>query len=245
MRCSVCNQEVNNFNTDGWQPITRFNNSVATPWSQAGAGGNNTADYYRQQPARPADLTGDVLVPLAQAFISGVAIMPISMSILSLSGYEFSTAAKGGAVIGGVVFCGMWFLLLKAHRKLLWAIEEITNTDLNQDGYTGPPQLQRVQLEVTHKKEGAATSQKILEFPQTVTPHKARRFCEIALTDGISESSCTGGGKPISKKELKEIWQQFLNLGYGEWLDPHNHNQGRKLTDYGRAALSAYVERKM
>lgn len=242
MRCPTCKQEVNNFENSGWQPTTQFNSVAATPWAQS-SGGNTQADYYRQQPARPADLVGDVLVPLAQAFISGLAIMPISMAILSLSGYQFSTAAKGGAIVGGVVFCGMWFLLLKAHRKLLWAIEEITNSDLNQDGYTGQPQLQRVQLEVTHKKEGAATSQKILEFPKTVTPFKARRFCEIALTDGISESSCTGGGKPISKKELKEIWQQFLNLGYGEWLDPHNHSQGRELTAYGRAALQAYVER--
>ena len=88
------------------------------------------ATWERKEPARPADLAGDVLVPLAQAGVTGL----VGGIIGGLVG-----GLAAGAVVGGLTFSTTWLVLLADHRRSLWLVERLTGRDLDPDGHVGAP----------------------------------------------------------------------------------------------------------
>lgn len=101
------------------------------------------ATYTKRQPARPASVESDVLVPFWQAVISavlgGVLVLVITV-FLSIEN-EWSLWVPPLSFLGAtalILFCA-WLWRLGAHCKLLWLVEMITGKDLDQDGQKGPP----------------------------------------------------------------------------------------------------------
>jgi len=89
-----------------------------------------TTTEYRA-PARQASPSSDVLVPFFQAVICGVTVAIVGCAFVSL---------RIGALAFAVTFAVAWFGLLFDHRRLLWSIEKVTDTDFNQDGQVGQPE---------------------------------------------------------------------------------------------------------
>ena len=140
-----------------------------------------------RRPARLADLRSDVGVPLAQAAVTGVAIGAV------VGGLAGSVAA--GLAASGGTFTATWLLLLRDHRRALWAIERIINHDLDHNGVVGePPAPPVVRVELAQRANGAE-SWRWLELP---IDERKLRDVALAVRDG----------RPFSRRGLAEVLSQ-------------------------------------
>ena len=124
--------------------------------------------WERRQPARRAEFGGDVLVPLTQGLITGVAAGAV--------GGLLSGSWTGAVVAGVCVFCITWVTLLIQTRAGLWIIERVTGQDLDHDGVVGePPQNE------THRSHSPPTVR--VELSQDDENGHRLRWVELPVSD--------------------------------------------------------------
>lgn len=191
--------------------------------------------YEHLQPAREGNLHSDVLVPLAQASITGVLVA----SVLSIATYLLITTS---AVIVGYLFvvasvsitAGLWIRLMSNRNRLLWKIERITGKDFDGDGYVGEPDTLRIEVSTTNEHGFRS-----LEFLDV--PGDARRFrqfaCAVLNGKPVSQSGWTGNGGLYTRREFIALRDELLKRGWLVWRNPHAPAQGVTLTAKGRRAL--------
>lgn len=116
----------------------------------------------RRKPATgPGSLESDVLVPLAQAGISGLVLGLLVGTVAALIGARQPVLI--GAAVGALVLAGVWLLLLADRRQLLWTIERVTGRDLDGDHAIGRPTREPpVTLELVDR---ARRQMRYLELP--------------------------------------------------------------------------------
>ena len=190
--------------------------------------------YEHLQPAREGNLHSDVLVPIAQASITGVLVA----SVLSIATFLFITTS---ATVVGYLFivasvsitAGLWIRLMSDRNRLLWKIERITGKDFDGDGYVGEPETLRIELSSVDE-HGAH-----IEFLNI--PGDGQRFkefaCGVLNGKAISTASWTGRGGIYSRREFNELRDALLNRGWLMWRNPHAPVQGVMLTRKGREAF--------
>lgn len=128
----------------GWVP--------ATPQAQAIPPG---AVVTSEAPARPASFAADLLVPLGQALVTGLLLAGLATFAAARLGYrgDLLTWWAGWDL---AISAATWAILLRAHRRLLWAVERVTGLDLNKDGKTGKPQERLVIVNAPQAQQDAA-----------------------------------------------------------------------------------------
>ena len=115
--------------------------SAARAWARNRKKEDNTRpEVEAREPARPASFTGDLLVPLAQALVTGC----VAAGALIALGLEVGVAWGGAplrawAIAALLIVCASWLVLLGQTRRLLWKVETLTGLDLDGDGQRGKP----------------------------------------------------------------------------------------------------------
>lgn len=140
---------------------------------------DSTSTEYRA-PARQASASSDVLVPFLQSLICGITAAIVAVAFTSL---------RIAAVAFALVFALAWFALLFDHRRLLWSIEKITNTDIDNNGVVGAPDLGMVYVDAPKARQQAANAhatemrEAILQFVRLVDAEQqaGRRTGQRAL----------------------------------------------------------------
>jgi hypothetical protein len=187
------------------------------------------ASWERREPARPAELAGDVAVPLAQAVITGV--------IGGLVGGLLSGWAPG-LVAGSLTFGASWLILLVDHRRGLWLVERLIGADIDQDGSVGEP-ARFVRVEVSEKTKGGE------KVKYSDIPASDKQLRELALAlfvkrQPFSRKALAGKGKPFSDPQFRKL-QKVMRDADLLWPAGEGHNAGFKLNSAGRQFLTQFL----
>jgi len=125
--------------------MKNYRQSAAWPTAQEPPPG---MEMTTSVPVRPAGFVSDVLVPLAQAAVTG-ALLAALLTVAACT--LFNIDIKPIIIWAGLallITTGAWLLLLVDHRRLLWAIETMTGIDLDQDGAVGNAEKRRLEVEL-------------------------------------------------------------------------------------------------
>lgn len=212
--------------------ITTMNNTAMVPWQPVAAGDRISAftEAERRTPTRPQNLESDFLTPLAQALATGC--------FIGIGGIYGAWLYPGviwyHGLAAGVVAAGAhWIIATFWNRNLLWTVERIINTDINQDGDIGQPAPSKIEVEV---KEGGTRT--ILDlFTDPNNPSIVNKFIQ-AVADNETAFSERGAAKVGYSAELfKELRDEFVRRGVAYWKHPTEKRQGVELSVAGRAML--------
>jgi hypothetical protein len=188
-----------------------------------------------EQPTRTPTAQGDVLVPLAQAGISGLLAGVLSGVVLlaTEAGVSAWIPAAIGAAVGGFV----WAKLLVDHRRLLRSTEVWTRRD--KDPIAAQPQ--GIRLEV--KRDRGPDIGPGYLFAELPTTAQAFRTWAQGVTGGrsLAQSAWTGKGRPFSRSDYEELLAFLERARVVRWVNPDAPAQGRELTRMGQEALAAYL----
>ena len=142
--------------------------------------------FERRQPARTGEITGDLVLPMAQAIVSGVAAAAITMILADW---------RAALVVGVMATGAVWALLLMETRKSLWTVETKIGKDLDHDGYIGKPEpAPVVRVDLVDDK-----------------PSRGRfRFLELPLSEAqlVGVARALENGKPFSREGMRRIITQ-------------------------------------
>lgn len=233
----------------GWRQsrMVTFQNTSLTPWQPpAPTGGNEPGRYLeaeRRFPFRPQNAESDFLVPLLQALGTGVFVTIVAgWGAWLYRGFTWYDALGCGLVAAG----GFWVITVIANRSLLWQVERIINSDLDNDGAIGqPPPAQSVALEVTHRSQDDNFRRMFrFELPAGISEADFVDFANGVTIErrGLAESAWTGAGKPFSKPKYTELLTTLDRAGLVRWRNSQAPAQGRELTPAGGRALRGYLE---
>jgi len=213
--------------------FTRFESASAAFGRSAPA--DQWSDVYYSEPARAASVGSDVAVPALQALISGVVAGAVVLALCVAFGWALRIA---GAVALAVLAI-TWLLLLVDHRRLLWAVENLTRADLNRDGAIGQQEPARLVLEV--KQSGA--DRRGLDFLHLAIDQATFLQWAAAALDGrsLAVSSWVGRGRLFSRSQYDGMIAELERAGIVRPVDARNAQSGRELSPAGRAALRACV----
>ena len=198
------------------------------------------------EPARAASLASDVAVPILQSAFSGaVASAAAGMGAAWFLGTDPAMAARIAGAAGVAVLGLTWAALLADSRRLLWAIENLTGSDIDGDGVTGEPEPEpepaRLRLDVKHDGGERAGSWDFLTLPATEADFLT--WARAALAgQSIAQSGWTGKAGLFSRSDYDSMLGELERAGLVRWVDPQNKPQGREVSPAGRAALRRLVE---
>ena len=187
------------------------------------------------QPAREETVHSDVIVPFAQASITGV-LVGSSFAILALLFFTKNTtfAVYLFAVLSVLVTAVVWIQQMQKRNEILWRVESLLGRDFNGDGVVGEPSSLRIELSTTN--EHGFQSMEILDLPGDAL--RFREFaCAVLAGRAISLASWTGQGGLYSRREFIQLRDELLKRGWLVWRNPHAPAQGVVLTKKGREAM--------
>lgn len=221
---------------EGWTRFSAFDAGTVGSALQAGA------TYEKRRPIRPARMESDVMVPLAQSVITGIAGGVVAGSVAALRGagwWSLLWAAAGGAATWGA----SWMVLLNTTRSLMWEVERIVGRDLDGDGDVGEPVGQREPIRVESLERDARDRVKRIRYvtlPVGVTDDDLARIAQAALVDELPFSR-RGLAEVISPDKYTGISRAMLEGGLLSFSNGRNNANGVVLTGAGRAFLRQYV----
>ena len=166
--------------------------------------------WERRQPARRAEFGGDVLVPLTQGLITGVAAGAV--------GGLLSGSWTGAVVAGVCVFGVTWVTLLLDHRRALWTVERVTGRDLDHDGVVGEPEQRghncdhsppTVRVELAEDHDGG---HRLRWFELPIDDHKLSKVAHAVLQEGAAFSR-RGLAGVLSQHEYERLSSAMLDGG--------------------------------
>lgn len=196
------------------------------------------SELRRETPVRPPTIEADVLVPAAQAGLSGLA----ATIGATLGAVVWSWPWYIPVAVGGGAMCLTWAGLLLANRGLLRTVERVVHRDLDGDGQVGEPRSEPeprpvTEITVTVPKQGAAS----VYFLKTDVDHGVlRSFCKAAVGGAtLAVGSWAGGGKPFTRQQYDGLMAELTRAGLVEDL---GGNKGRTLTRAGRHVLARIAD---
>ena len=182
-----------------------------------------------------------VITPLAQAGITaGVLTLPIVSAAWS---FHWPGNVGQWAVLTFTFTLALsWALLLRrwvSSTTPIW--ERLTGRDLNNDGWIGEPdeepQPQPIRVQVS-----AADGKSSTFATFNLSPHKLAELAGGILTGRpFSESEWSGGGRPFTRAEFRELRAELLKRGL---LLPAGDEarQGFRFSPAGRAVLRHFAD---
>jgi len=191
------------------------------------------------EPARPASVASDVVVPGLQAAITGA----VAAAVAGAAAWALGWPAWVAAFAGLAVLAVSWVLLLLDHRRLLWAVENVTRADLDGDGETGRPLAapSKLVLEVIQNGERRG-----IDFLQLDIEEGAFLQWAAAAIAGrsLAVSGWVGRGRPFTRGQYDGMLAELERAGIVRLADPRNPQNGRELSPAGRAALRACMRER-
>lgn len=221
--CPICGQPVSGGNSAGWQRIPGVSPFFAGNAATLSPG----ASWRRQTPARKPEVVSDVVVPGAQAAITGI--------LAGIGGGLIAGDWIAGLTIGGLVTGGAWFWFLGGSQKTIWLVESITGADLNGDGLAGQPATparQNIRIELAQDEPGSA-HRRLIDLP--IDDNKARAMATALLNNGASFSR-RGLAGILSDTEYSQTQTALLAAGLLRQRGEAK-NSGFDITGKGKAVL--------
>lgn len=192
-------------------------------------------DVYHSEPARAASVASDVAVPALQSLISGVVAGAVTLALCVAFGWQMRIA---GAVALAVLALA-WVWLLVDHRRLLWAVENLTHADVNRDGAIGQPEPARLVLEVKHsggERSGFDFLHLGIDQADFLTWARA-----VLGGQSLAVGQWVGRGRLFTRGQYDALMSELERAGIVRAADARNPQSGRELSPAGRAALRACV----
>ncbi len=201
-----------------------------------------------ETPARSAAMESDLLVPVAQSGVCGVATGALTLcgALLLKSSWEAGLIAGGGVALA--TFTVVWWRLLRDSRALLRSIQHYVGRE--PEAVESPGEPERLVVSVTHKRSEETGAERLLPGDRI---ENWGLPCDGATLQVIFQAVDQGGcqwsirslaelpglSEPLATRLLTVLHTAgFLAYREGQ---PH-HPQGQVLTAAGRAlarALSA------
>lgn len=185
--------------TAPWAPVT-----VPTTAIPPGA------TLQRDQPARPAGIVADVLVPMLQAGITGGLLASVVViTIGAVADLDGGVLLQAWAGLALAVCAVVWSLLLADTRRLLWAAERLTGRDLNNDGMTGKP-AERLVV-VNADKSGRAAD-------QVENTERRSAFVRFVVAIPARGTAARVWEPDLGRARYQEYRDVLIRLGWARWL---------------------------
>jgi hypothetical protein len=175
------------------------------------------------------------IVPLLTATFTAVSVT-LAAGVLALA---FGWPAKVVLLTFPLALLGAWTWRLGWADRMLYAVERVTHTDLDGDGYQGAPMtshLAAVQPE-------AARADVARQTRQTADGERLawlQSFVHRCYAVGCSESA--QGIKPGERARYLEARDLLLRLGLAEWRDAANKRLGWGLVADEPTAIAIIAE---
>jgi hypothetical protein len=226
--------------------LTTFQSTALTPWQPTVPDHQGEGRYLeaeRRTPYRPQNAESDFLVPLLQAIGTGAFITVVAgWAAWLYRGFTWDMAVGSGLIAAG----GFWVITVTANRKLLWVVETMVNSDLDQDGAVGQPTppAREVTLNVMHQNHKGVINQVFrFDLPAGISEEDFQEFAQGIVRErrGLAESAWAGTGRPFSKPKYNELLDALTAAGIVRWINPDAHAQGRELTEAGQRSLRRYL----
>lgn len=186
-------------------------------------------EWERVEPARAPEVSGDVVVPLLQALITGVVAFLVGIGLCLALGWAIRIALGAGVAITALA----WMWLLMDHRRLLRRIKRIVNVDLDRNGYVGEPG-ERIRLEVSDPEERSIS---FLDLP--LGEERLRSMARLALAGRLGVRDMRS---VMTDTEWARARDELLRAGLVRWRNPREPKLGLELTGAGRAVMKRILE---
>lgn len=188
----------------------------------------------REVPIRAPSVTGDVWAPLLIALISALVVFLSAGTLALVAGWT----VKVPLVFAGATLAAIWFgHLSRGWDRLIWAVEELSGVDVNQDGDVGKP---TISIEVSTRDDPNSLS--YLHLPGTADQLRALAAGVVYQSRPLSEAEWTGSGAPYSRREFRDLMARLDAAGAIRWKDERYKTQGREVTAFGRRVLAQLAE---
>lgn len=169
---------------------------------------------YKPEPPRAAGpsslIVEDAVVPLLQAFISGVLLTAVIVLAVQVFGDVWLTWPVVGLLLAGVTSVAWLFVAW----RLLWRIEEATGIDLDRDGVVGDPA--RAGVVLVNAGPGRVVT------PPNPTEVLHKRMVEFAEAAEIGTSRRGLDRRGFKRPEMEEMRGMLMRCRFAEWDSPDN-----------------------
>jgi len=190
-------------------------------------------EMTRTMPTRNPTREGDVIVPLAQAFITALCV-GILAGIITLW-REWSWPIP--FVAFSVILAISWWWLLLDHRSLLRVTERVIGRDVDGDGFIGAPQpapVQETSIAYTEPTPGGLHMERdTLKVSQAELAFIGRQV----ILGGRPFSKAIVDGVTITENRFRDVQAIMREKGYARYKNPTAPKQGAELTRKGEATL--------
>lgn len=201
----------------------------AATWPQRGGIDGAIREARLAEPIRPATFESDVLVPFAQALISGAVLSATLAAPALLLAWDISVALVPGVVAAGA----LWAVLLLSNRKLLRRNEYYRGAD------QAPP-AQRHEYTIAQPDADGQPAHWNTVITD-VDPARLATFARAILNgQSTAVAAWTGTGKLLTRDEYEDLRDQLVNHGFARW--GRDRNQGWALTAKGSAWFKQLAE---
>jgi len=198
-------------------------------------------------PARAAEWTADVSVPLAQSGATGVVTflvaVPVAVLVHLYTDGPLALAAIIPFLAGVFALALTWGALLSDHQKSLWRTETFESTPAPAAAPT--PQAAAALPKIGVKLEVSEDNGRSMKFAHLpVDPDRLRTLAR-ALLDGkrpFTVGEWTGAGKLMTRNEFEHLRTWMMESGFVRWIDDAARARGTEFTPGGRALLRALKE---
>lgn len=244
MKCPHCNNELvvhiaRGQKISGQWHVSRSHQFEQTtqPWQAPDGDYGGNVEMSRTQPARPASLESDVIVPLLQSLATGFVIGASSAPVAYFLQWHWTTPL----IIGGATVTITWLSLLGAHRKLLWLIETVSK--IGDEPAPPAPVTKPISLEVKHRDPAGKIGRfQYIDLPKNVTQEMFVEWSKSVLhgSKSVAQSSWCGNGKLFSKPVYSDFVAAMMDAGILA-LKGQDKSQGYRITNGGKHALRSLI----
>lgn len=171
--------------------------------------------------------------PLEQSLISA-GVVAVAVGALA---FTFGWSINVPLIAFAVSLCGFWFWRLRLFDSILFAVETITQQDIDGDGKIADGHL----VVTNANRAKAKTAQQVQADANNNQLKELQDFVSKAYRIGTSESAM--GVKPSDRAKYLECRDTLMRLGIGQWKSD-NPRAGWKLAvseDVARGIIADHV----
>lgn len=222
--------------------------SLAPGMDSAGLGGlqipqAGSTEHTIERPIRAPDLASDVGVPVALSFVTGAMVAAPIFTIMIGKGQPIDKSVLICSIIGMIVMVVMWFYKMGTFDSLLWFVETVTHTDINQDDNVGKPEpAPPIKLHIDKVREDGSAQYLNLTLPAGVTDAMFRDWAGQVISEAKStgRNDWTGRGNPFGRKLYDDFLAVMIDGGI---VADNKDGKGRVLTPKGKSSLARMLAR--
>jgi len=176
------------------------------------AAGSMWDSHFVTTPTRGPTPQADVVVPLLQAGITGLAAAALAAIPAMARHWSWYVPPS----VGLIALSTAWMGLLLDHRKLLRKVEQYTRErrDLPPASAIPPPRPPRVEVEVVERREMGALK-RISNYDIPATLDQLRAVAQgVAAGRNVSRPEFAGPGRPFTDPQFRRFQAALVDAGF-------------------------------